>query len=83
MIPLNSVYPFLYIMDIVKDFVQFVLLLVTVGGLSLVLKNWSSFSSTVSKYIFFDTLELFFIRLDVYDVKVVFFQKNCYLLKVF
>ena len=49
MIPLNIVYPFSYLMDIVKDCVQFVLLLGAVGGLSLVLKNWSSFSSTVWK----------------------------------
>ena len=47
MIPQNIVYPFLYIMDIVKDLVQFVLLVKAVGGLSLVLEYWSSFSSTV------------------------------------
>ena len=47
MIPWNIVYPFLYIMDIVKDLVQFVLLVKAVGGLSLVLEYWSSFSSTV------------------------------------
>ena len=56
MVPFNIVYPFLYFMDIVKDVVQLVLLLVAVGGLPLALKNWSSFSSTVSKYTFFDTL---------------------------
>ena len=56
MIPLNVVYPFFYVMDIVKDLVQFMLLLVAVGGLPLVLKNWNSFSSTVSKYTFFGTL---------------------------
>ena len=50
MIPLNIVYPFFYIMDIVKDFVQLVLLLDAVGGLSLTLNDWSSFSSTVSNY---------------------------------
>ena len=47
MIPRNIVYPFLYIMDIVKDLVQFMLLVKAVGGLSLVLEYWSSFSSTV------------------------------------
>ena len=47
LIPQNIVYPFLYIMDIVKDLVQFVLLVKAVGGLSLVLEYWSSFSSTV------------------------------------
>ena len=52
MIPLNIVSPFFYIMDIVKDFVQLVLLVDAVGGLSLTLNNWSSFSSTVSKYHF-------------------------------
>ena len=56
MIPLNIVYPFFYIMDIVKDIVQLVLLLDAVGGLSLTLDNWSSFSSTVSQFMFFDTL---------------------------
>ena len=56
MIPLNVVYPFFYLMDIVKDIVQFLLLLVAVGGLPLVLKNWSSFSSTVTKNIYSLTL---------------------------
>ena len=47
MIPLKIVYPFLYIMDIVKDLVQFSLLVVAVGGFSKFLEYWSSFSSTV------------------------------------
>ena len=51
MIPVNIVYPFLYIMDIVKDLVQFLLLVNAVGGLILVLEYWSSFSSMVLKYI--------------------------------
>ena len=52
MIPVNIVYPFLFIMDIVKDLVQFVLLVNAVGGLLLVLEYWSSFSSTVLKYLY-------------------------------
>ena len=48
MVPVNIVYPFLYIMDIVKDLVQLVLLVVAVGGLSKFLEYWSSFSSTVT-----------------------------------
>ena len=51
-IPLNIVHPFIYIMDIVKDYVQLALLLVAVHGLSKVLEYWSSFSSTVSKFTF-------------------------------
>ena len=52
MIPVNIVYPFLYIMDIVKDLVQFALLVLAVGGFSKFFEYWSSFSSTVSKHIF-------------------------------
>ena len=52
MIPQNVVYPFVYIMDIVKDIVQFVLLVKAVGGVSLVLEYWSSFSSTVRYQIY-------------------------------
>ena len=65
-IPLNVVYPFFYLMDIVKDIVQFLLLLVAVGGFPLVLKNWSSFSSTVTKNIY--SLTLF--NITFYDVKL-------------
>ena len=54
MIPVNIISPFLYVMDIVKDLVQFGLFVVAVGGLSKFLEYWSSFSSMVSTiYIYF------------------------------
>ena len=48
LIPLNILKPFLYVLDIIKDIVQLLLLLTTVGGLASALKYWSSFSSVVS-----------------------------------
>ena len=62
MIPPNVVYPFFYIMDIVKDLVQFVLLVVAVGGLSKFLEYWSSFSSMVCIKLY-PFAKLFFISL--------------------
>ena len=70
MIPLNIVYPFFYIMDIVKDIVQLVLLFEAVGGLSLTLNNWSSFSSTVSKYMY---LTLFNISYSYFQKETIFY----------
>ena len=78
MIPVNIVSPFLYVMDIVKDLVQFGLLAVAVGGLSKFLEYWSSFSSMVSKYIHF----LFCVTYHTFG-SVCFSKMYCYLLKVF
>ena len=81
MIPMNMVFPFLYIMDIVKDIVQFMLLVEAVGGFSLVLEYWSSFSSTVSRFILFS---LFYINFHTFGsilYGITFLQnildKNC------
>ena len=49
MLPINIIHPFLYTFDLIKDALQLALLIYSVGGLTLFLENWSSFSSTVSK----------------------------------
>ena len=77
-IPVNIVSPFLNVMDIVKDLVQFGLLVVAVGGLSKFLEYWSSFSSTVSKYIHF----LFWITYHTFG-NVKFSKIYCYFPKNF
>ena len=48
MIPTNILKPLLYVLDIIKDMVQVLLLLTAVGGLTFALRYWSSFSSVVS-----------------------------------
>ena len=50
LIPLNILKPLFYVLDIIKDIVQLLLLLASVGGLKFALKYWSSFSSGVSRY---------------------------------
>ena len=49
MIPAGILSPFLYLLDLVKDSLKLALLIHAVGGLNNVFKNWSSFSSVVSK----------------------------------
>ena len=49
MIPMGILIPFLYIVDIVKDSVQLSVFVIAVGGPKFVIKQLSSFSSTVSK----------------------------------
>ena len=49
MIPVGILSPFLYLLDLVKDSLKLALLIHAVGGLNNVFKNWSSFSSVVSK----------------------------------
>ena len=44
----NMFVTFMYLVDIIKDTLQLLLLLTTVGGVSFVLHNWASFSSVVS-----------------------------------
>ena len=52
MTPRNMILSFMYLVDIIKDTLQLLLLLITVGGISFVLHNWASFSSVVSLYLF-------------------------------
>ena len=44
----NIAFPFSYVFDIVKDFIQLIILIVAVGGPMLVFSNWTSFTSVVS-----------------------------------
>ena len=48
MVVLNLSTPFFYLMDIVKDCIQLLLLLSVVGGLWLFLEHWLNFTSVVS-----------------------------------
>lgn len=48
MIPGGVLSPFLYLLDIVKDSIQLVLIVTAVHGFLYVFENWSSFSSVVS-----------------------------------
>ena len=48
LVPVNVLKPLLYVLDIIKDMVQLLLLLTAVGGLTYALRYWSSFSSAVS-----------------------------------
>ena len=48
LIPVNISKPLLYVLDVIKDMVQLLLLLTAVGGLSFAVRYWSSFSSGVS-----------------------------------
>ena len=52
LVPMNIVGPFSYLLDIVKDSLQLILLLLSVGSFRLVLKNWTSFSSVVIEITF-------------------------------
>ena len=47
LIPINVLKPLLYVLDIIKDMVQLLLLLTAVGGMTFALRYWSSFSSAV------------------------------------
>ena len=62
MIPEGVLSPFLYLLDIVKDSVQLVLIVYAVHGFPNVFENWSSFSSVVSRETnqkYFDDLLMF------------------------
>ena len=48
MIPEGVLSPFLYLWDILKDFMQLVLIIYAVHGVRIVFEYWSSFSSVVS-----------------------------------
>ena len=48
MIPEGLLSPFLYLLDIVKDSIQLVLIVYAVHGVQNVFEYWSSFSSVVS-----------------------------------
>ena len=47
LVPINILKPLLYVLDIIKDTVQVLLLLNAVGGITLALRYWLSFSSAV------------------------------------
>ena len=44
----NTAVPFFYVFDIVKDFIQLIILIIAAGGPMLVFNNWISFTSVVS-----------------------------------
>ena len=44
----NIIFPFFYVLDVVKDSIQLIILTVAVGGPMLVFNNWISFTSVVS-----------------------------------
>ena len=44
----NIAFPFFYVFDIVKDFIQLIILIIAVGGPMLVFNFWISFTSVVS-----------------------------------
>ena len=46
--PKNIAFPFLYVVDFLKDSIQLIMLIVAVGGPVLVFNNWTSFTSVVS-----------------------------------
>ena len=48
MIPNGVLSPFMYLLDIVKDLTQLVLIITAVHGVQNVFEYWSSFSSVVS-----------------------------------
>ena len=50
MVPKNIVFPFLYVFDVLKDFIQLIMIIVAVGGLWQVFNDdyLSSFTSVVS-----------------------------------
>ena len=48
MIPKGVLSPFMYLLDIVKDLTQLVLIITAVHGVQNVFEYWSSFSSVVS-----------------------------------
>ena len=47
LVPINILKPLLYVLDIIKDMVQVLLLLTAVGGFTFALRYWNSFSSAV------------------------------------
>ena len=47
LVPINILKPLLYVLDIIKDTVQVLLLLTAVGGFTFALRYWNSFSSAV------------------------------------
>ena len=44
----NIAFPFFYVFDVLKDYIQLIMLIVAVGGPMLVFNNWTSFTSVVS-----------------------------------
>ena len=51
-IPTNMVGPFMYLLDLIKDSLQFTILLISIGNIQNVIQNPTSFSSAVSNIIF-------------------------------
>ena len=54
LVPIHIFSSFSYLMDIVKDLGQLAILIYALGGVVYIVKNWTSFTSVVSMYVFKD-----------------------------